>query len=282
MKITKSKLNQIIKEEVVKLLTENEDQQENEDKENAINILGLLDHEDPWHFAQGVQFYSLFKSDIEANAPTENSQILEKLKGIDRFSYSEIQNVDFLSDLSDLNVTEQINLEGCESLENVDGLQGLTNLKSLDLSFCNSLQNANGLEGLTNLTKLDLGGCTSLQNVDVLQGLTNLKILRLGEDTFTALQSRGALGVLKSLPNLTKLDLSDCSSLENIDGLKGFTNLTKLDLFGCSSLENVDGLKGCTSLTHLYLVECRSLPRKLRTRFITDSIGTAYEKFMKV
>ena len=306
MKITEAKLKQIIKEEVVKLLTENEDQQENEDKENAIKILELLDHQDPWYFAQGVSFYSLFKGDIETNAPTENSQILEKLRAIDRFAYSsDIENVDFLSDLSDLNVTEEIDLNGCESLENVDGLQGLTNLKSLDLGFCNSLENVGALQGLTNLTKLNLGGCTSLQNVDVLQGLTNLTRLELAGDTFTVLQSRGALGVLKSLPNLTSLnlvgceklknvdglqgltnlttlDLTYCYSLQNVDGLQGLTNLTTLNLMWCTSLKNVDGLKGCTSLTYLDLVDCRSLPRKLRTRFVTDSIGTAYEKLMKV
>jgi len=85
MKITKTKLKQVIKEEVVKFLTENEDQQ------YARKILEFLDHEDPWQFAQGVVLYSTLKDDIETNAPTENDQILEKLKVIDQFADSDIK-----------------------------------------------------------------------------------------------------------------------------------------------------------------------------------------------
>ena len=133
MKITKTKLKQIIKEEVTKLLTENEDQQ------YAIKILELLEHEDRDYFAQGVALYSTLKDDIEANAPTENDQILEKLEVIDQFKRTEIQDVDFLSGLSGLNVTEKIDLRRCESLKNVDGLKGCTNLTILTLNYCSSL-----------------------------------------------------------------------------------------------------------------------------------------------
>jgi hypothetical protein len=45
--------------------------------------------------------------------------------------------------------------------------------------------------------------------------------------------------------SLTSLNLSDCASLTNVDGLSGLTNLTKLDLRDCSSLTNeqVDELR---------------------------------------
>jgi len=53
-------------------------------------------------------------------------------------------------------------LRYCESLQNVDALQGLTNLTDLDLRYCTLLQNIDRLEGCTNLTSLNLFGCSSL------------------------------------------------------------------------------------------------------------------------
>jgi|DEB0MinimDraft_3_1074331.scaffolds.fasta_scaffold73112_1 Leucine-rich repeat (LRR) protein len=315
MKITKSDLKQIIKEEVVKLLVEQDEYDDYEEEEltPAQKIIRFLSSPDPDTFAQGVEIYSLVKDDIEANAPTENSQILEKLEVIDQFADSDIKekNVNFLSGLRELNVTQKIILKGCRSLKNVDGLKGLkspenvdalqrfTSLTKLDLSYCGSLQNVDGLEGCTNLTTLYLTGCSSLKNVDVLKGCTNLTTLDLN-----GCESLQNVDGLKECTNLTSLDLSYCRSLVNVDGLKGCTNLTSLSLFGCESLQNVDGLEGCTNLANLDLYECeslqnvdglegctnlislsleecKSLPIKLQKYFGTDSSGTAHEKFME-
>ena len=241
MKITKSKLNQIIKEEIEQLargrsnisLTGTQAQNIKHARQSRINakkIIRLLTTPDPWDFAQGLELYFLFKDDFEANAPKENSQILAKLKVIDQFTNSNIEDVDFLSGLSELNITEEIDLHGCDSLQNVNGLKGCTNLTRLDLSECESLENVDGLKGCT---------------------------------------------------NLTRLDLSECESLQNVDGLQGLTNLTRLNLKWCESLQNVDGLEGCTNLTWLNLRGCRSLPIKLQQWFRTDNNGTAYNHFMK-
>ena len=243
MKITKTKLKQIIKEEVVKLLVEQDEYDyddydyEEEELTPAQKIIRFLSSKDPDTFAQGVEIYSLVKDDIEANAQTENSQILEKLRVIDQFAGSDIPDVGSLSVLSDLNVTEEIDLSGCESLKNVDGFQ-----------------NVDEPQRLTNLTELDLSWCTSLQNIDGLEGCTNL----------------------------ASLYLNRCESLQNVGGLQGLTNLKSLDLSGCTSLQNVDALKGCTNLTSLFLNGCESLPRALQRSFHSfEHIGTAYEQFMK-
>ncbi len=58
---------------------------------------------------------------------------------------------------------------------------------------------------------------------------------------------------LSALTNLVELNLSHCSSLENVDGLSGLTNLEKLNLSGCDSLEHVDGLSELTNLKKLDL-----------------------------
>ena len=53
------------------------------------------------------------------------------------------------------------------------------------------------------------------------------------------------------LPNLTSLDLSDCS-MKNLDVSK-FKNITTLNLSNCDSLENIDGLYELKSLSSLDL-----------------------------
>ena len=242
MKITKSTLKQIIKEEVVKLLVEQDEYDdyyddydyEEEELTPAQKIIRLLSSNDPNTFAQGVEVYLQLKDDFE---PTENSQILKKLRVIEQFAGSSEPDVGFLSGLRILNVTEEIDLSGCESLKNVDGLQ-----------------NVDEPQRLTNLTELDLSWCTSLQNIDGLEGCTNL----------------------------ASLYLNRCESLQNVGGLQGLTNLKSLDLSGCTSLQNVDALKGCTNLTSLFLNGCESLPRALQRSFHSfEHIGTAYEQFMK-
>ena len=185
MKITEAKLKQIIKEEVVKLLIEQDeyddyDEEEEEELTYGQKIIRLLSSTDPDTFAQGVSLYSTLKDEIEVNAPTENSQILAKLKVINQFAESGIEDVNSLSVLSELNVTEKIDLSWCKSLQDVDGLKECTKLTRLYLPGCNSLKNVDALQGLTNLTTLDLGLCRSLENVDGLKGCTNLTTLNLG------------------------------------------------------------------------------------------------------
>jgi len=323
MKITKAHLKQIIKEEVVKLLVEQDeydDDYEEEELTPAQKIIKLLSSTEPDYVDQGftildaledqqlidtIASYIVFRSNgritirgfktphksfkisdetLEmilkyfAEKSDRFKDMLAQIENLVIYDNNFITNVDFLSFCTNLTSLE---LAGCESLQNVDGLEGCTNLTSLNLSECSSLENIDGLKGCTNLTTLDLSYCRSLQNVDGLQGLMNLTTLNLGSGTFTALQSRGALGVLKSLPNLTTLNLVNCRSLQNVDGLKDCTNLTTLDLRFCESLQNIDGLKECTNLTTLDLGFCSSLPPELQRWFTTDSSGTAYEQFIK-
>ena len=111
-------------------------------------------------------------------------------------------NINLINDYKDCT---SIDLSGCSSLQNVDGLANCTKITSLDLSDCDSLQNVDGLANCNNLTNLDLWGTNSLQNLD---GLTNCT-------------------------KITSLNLSACSSLQNVSGLVGCTGLNDLDLTTC-------------------------------------------------
>ncbi len=64
---------------------------------------------------------------------------------------------------------------------------------------------------------------------------------------------------LKGMTSLQSLYLSECQALQNVDGLKGMTSLQGLGLSSCHALQNVDGLKGMTSLQSLYLDSCHAL-----------------------
>ena len=290
MKITKTKLKQIIKEEVVKLLVEQDEYDyddydyEEEELTPAQKIIKLLSSDDSANVEQGLTILDALEDQqlIDTIAshfvlssdgritirsfkiPEEtfwmilnyfaekSDRVKNMLAQIESLDISNdfITKVDFLRFCTNLTSLELLALE---SLQNVDGLQGLTNLAWLNLGDCELLQNVNGLQGLTNLTTLYLSYCSSLKNVNGLKGCTSL----------------------------TKLDFAFCESLQNVNGLQGLTNLTTLNLGDCWSLQNVDGLEGCTNLNWLSFYGSTSLPIKLQKLFESDVYDTAYEKFMK-
>ncbi|MBT5224237.1 MAG: leucine-rich repeat protein [Candidatus Marinimicrobia bacterium] len=189
-------------------------------------------------------------------------------------------DINTLLDYKDATV---LDLRGCDSLQNVDGLANLPNLTSLDLSNCSTLTNADGLAHLDNLVSLDMSGCTSLQNAAGLANLTKLTSLDLSQcDCLQVLpiksimtaaevtEYQNRMCVLNAIldgdttrfsdyTEIRTLDLSEHPSLLNADGLANLPNLTSLDLSGCTALQNVDGLAGCAKITTLGLSNCSTL-----------------------
>jgi len=245
MKITKSTLKQIIKEEVVKLLVEQDeyddyddyDYEEEEltyaqkiiklltsdDSANVVLGLGILDDLGDQQLIDTIASHFVFDP-TSASITTQGFDLPQELGMIlNYFAKKSVHVKNMLAQIENLDITD-------EFMTNVDFLSFCMNLRGLNLNWCTSLENVDGLQGLTNLTYLELGACESLQNVD---------------------------------------------------GLKGCTNLKSLDLSWCTSLKNIDGLEGCTNLTTLDLSMCYSLPSELQRWFKTDNRGTAHEKFMK-
>ena len=316
MKITKSKLNQIIKEEIEQLvrgrsnISLSSDQAQNirQTQNRAKKIIRLLSSTDPGNVELGLSIldtlknqqlidtiasYIVFRSDgrITIRGFKTPNETLEMI--LNYFAEKSVHVKDMLAQIENLMIyfnnfitnvdflrfctnLTTLNLYDCSSLQNVNGLQGLTNLMWLNLSDCISLQNVDGLKECTNLMYLNLSYCSSLQNVDGLEGCTNLTSLDL-----SWCKSLQNVDGLEGLTNLTTLSLEGCSSLENVDTLQGLTNLTSLDLGGCWSLQNVDALQGLTNLTYLELGWCTSLPLELQELFESNEYGTAYEQFMK-
>jgi len=307
MKITKTKLKQIIKEEVVKLLVEQDEYDdyddydyEEEELTYAQKIIKLLISDDSANVQQGLSILDALEDPQPGFSQLEYQQLIDTIAS--HFVFDSKSNsittqgfdlpqeivpqqlgmiLNYFAEKSDrvknmLDQIERLNIAN-DFITNVDFLRFCKNLTSLKLNGCTSLENVDGLQGLTNLTDLNLYKCELLQNVDGLAGCTNLNWLNLNR-----CKSLQNVDGLKECTNLMYLYLSFCESLENVDGLKECTNLTSLNLGFCNSLQNVDGLKGCTNLTSLSLIECSSLPPELQERFESDSSGTAYEQFMEV
>lgn len=55
------------------------------------------------------------------------------------------------------------------------------------------------------------------------------------------------------LNKITKLDLSNCKFLKNVDGISKLTNLTNLNLNYCTNLDNLDSLAKLTNLETLHI-----------------------------
>jgi hypothetical protein len=93
--------------------------------------------------------------------------------------------------------------------------------------------------------------------------ITDLTPLR-GSTNLTKLDLSGCTGLqdptpLRGLTNLTSLDLSKCAGLQDLTPLRGLTNLTSLDLSGCTGLRDLTPLSGLANLTSLDLSWCEGL-----------------------
>ena len=238
MKITKTKLKQIIKEEIEQLarghisLSRGQAQNIRQAQDRAQKIIKFLFSPDPDNVNQAfaildaledqqlidtIASHFILRSD--GRIAIRRFKIPNETLGmiLNYFAEKSDRVKNMLAQIESLNITDNF-------ITNVDFLRFCTNLITLNLERCKSLQNVDGLEGCTNLTTLDLSGCDSLQNVD---------------------------------------------------GLVGCTNLTDINLFGCTSLQNVDELEGCTNLNWLYLLGCTSLPPELQQWLTTCLLYTS-------
>jgi hypothetical protein len=243
---------------------------------------------------------------IGVGLSVRNTGVLKTLEGLDNLksigSTLGFQHNDSLSDITALSNLQHfdngtINWHYNRSLKNFEGLEGVTNLKDLVLTSNFDLENFEGLNNLTfiennlnifsNSALLSLSGLENLESTNdlVITGsplLTSLQPLSgTSVNTYMVLSDLG-LTNLNGLENVTSLStnlrISNCSSLENLNGLhnltsigtyisitynnllinlEGLTNLSSinnhLSVENCDNLINVEGMDNLTSIgTHIY------------------------------
>ncbi|TQD70361.1 hypothetical protein C1H46_044103 [Malus baccata] len=210
---------------------------------------------------------------------------LKEFQNLAKLTWMNLSGCEFLEKIPDLSGSPNIKslfLRGCKNLVEVDDSVGfLDKLEVLFLSGCSKLTRFAKKLGLRSLEELSLYGCTKLERFpeiekDKMKSLTHLWIGKSGIRELpssiayliglTYLWAHGCelqnVPDLSGSPNIRMLDLSDCTSLVEVDDSVGFLDkLEVLFLSGCSNLTRFAKKLGLRSLEKLYLDGCTKLER---------------------
>lgn len=133
------------------------------------------------------------------------------------------------------------------ALRDLYWLRRLKYLESLDISFAR-VKSLAGLKKFPLLQRFEMAGGWS-QEVEHLAGIENLQILHLSTTAFPE-----GLAFLKSLKQLTSLDLGDCHLHQHYDYLADLQQLRHLNLWR-NKITDTSFLQSLTQLKHLNLGE---------------------------
>ncbi|MGP1994068.1 nSTAND1 domain-containing NTPase [Zobellia laminariae] len=170
----------------------------------------------------------------------KNSNLVNSVKIWDNENLINLNGIENLKNLGSLVIW------GNENLVNVNGIENLKNLTSLEIDDFQNFENLIGIQHLTNLTSLYINYDENLENLDGIENLKNLTSLEISEN-----ENLENLVGIENLKNLTSLVISDNEKLENLDGIENLKNLTSLVISDNEKLENLDGIENLKKLTYL-------------------------------
>ena len=201
-----------------------------------------------------------------------NIEGLPKLKNLYLTSCSGLQSLD----VQPFPELRQLYLDSCRKLNHLVGLGSLSNLTDLDMSNCHSLEQINGLEqlkslvvfdirnieladfsvlgGLPELEMLRLGGQANITNLKPFEKLQNLQEIHIEAcPNFNSLE-----GMPKSLSRYA--GFVNCPNLTSVKGVSNASeNLTQLDLTGCTNLQDIAEIKTLAELIFVSFASCRKI-----------------------
>ncbi|TQD93690.1 hypothetical protein C1H46_020694 [Malus baccata] len=203
------------------------------------------------------------------DVPHSGIRQLKEFKDFAKLTVMNLIGCEFLEKIPDLSGStniRELDLSGCTSLVEVDDSVGfLDKLEILSLSGCSKLTRFATRLGLRSLRKLDLKGCTSLERFPEIEKdkMKSLWQLNIGESGIRELPSSIAyltgltdliangcelqnVPDLSGNPNISRLDLSDCTSLVEVHDSVGFLDKLQnsLPLGGCRRLESFPEIEG--------------------------------------
>jgi internalin A len=180
-------------------------------------------------------------------------------------------------DLTGLIHLQQLDLERCKMLTDVQGIDTLATLHSLSLDRCGQLSRALDLTKLTSLTDLSLDSCVGLTAVTAISKLAALTTLNLeycnslsfaDEPVGTTMPALRTLRVTmpsimsyfqrQSLPALNALIIVGCSGILTLD-CSSWPSLTTLTVQYCNTLTALQGLDKLSLLKELNVFGCSQL-----------------------
>ena len=151
---------------------------------------------------------------------------------------------------------QELNINGCAKLIDVEGINGCQKLKSIELSGAKRLENLNGLKGLKSLKTININDAESLDNLDGFKGCDSLEEINIDGSNYSGnkkiKQPIKNVDGLIGLKKLNYVNLSSFNSLKNVDGLKGCSGLVQLNI-SSDSLENINGLQNLKALEIIQL-----------------------------
>ena len=227
----------------------------------GLEILRALEDRDLWEvIARGVEVTAKGRVSVpdgcEVHRRVRSAHRLEvalwALRGAGRLDAREhldlsSSGLSTLRALAGLPRLEVLDVSGCNSLDDLDGMADCPALRSLDLSNAR-ITNVDALAGCSTLEALNLAGCSSLTDIGALASCAALTTLSLRDN-----RTLTNFDVLGRCTNLTTLHLDSVRGLTSVDMLRSCARLTTLTLNGCDRLTDVDALEACGSLTVLGL-----------------------------
>ncbi len=150
---------------------------------------------------------------------------------------------------ADMESIEYLSISGLSAVEDIDGIQYAVNLQILNMT--GDIKNVDKIKGLTNLRRLTINSNEFLTDLSQLGSKPELTLLNV--DDCTELTSLDGITV-ENYPKLEELSCSRCTSLSEISALSGpvIPTLTEADFEDCA-ITDISPLKGYTSMAELYL-----------------------------
>lgn len=219
---------------------------------------------------------SCFRSQrIDFNVTNNETKTLEvSIDDLSKITQLDLSTNDFkianISGLENFPNVMQLDLSGNEiqSLEPIVDVLPLTNLNLSGNSLTEEMKSQ--IASFENLTQLNLSN-TNISAVDFLNSLINLENLTLSKNVMSTLVPIGRL------TNITKLDVSQCTSFSEFRELTSLYKLKELNVSG-TSIYYLDGIENLGNLEKLY---AENINRFTEISTIA-SIYATYEKEIEV
>ena len=185
------------------------------------------------------------------------------------------EGIETMPNLLNLARLQSVHITRC-SFKDVSWLGNLISLRSISISWCGSLETLPDMHKLTRLEKLDVKYCKNIvvwAGVSISKSSDTLWVDQPKTGTAMALHTLTLMDVgcrelpdLSLFPELKKLEIRDCGSLERLISTMPMTELEWLEIDGCPELQEVPDLSQCTLLRHCGIWCCG------KTSLTTDEI----------
>lgn len=181
----------------------------------------------------------------------EAKEIFGELTNLSSFRLTrsgEWKNLDFLENVSNLEVLE---LKDCYSIEDISMIKNMENLNSLEIDDCDMIKILGDVT-FSGITRLNFSSSeiTNLEFLKAFPELTELS-LDLNENVVD-------ISNINELQKLEKIEIKDCASLLNIGQLNNLSMLNTLMIYNCNNFNGFEGSNNLNNLSWLKISCCDS------------------------